>query len=119
VKPSNLLVFYGSDGKLAMEAPIYPCYLKELLEEILKGRIELIRQFQSVVWDQSNEITGFAELDEKLRGLALDLDYFESDERIRAQGSNLYGYERLAQEIQEILHNLDRAMGFSSSKRDQ
>lgn len=90
-----------------MELPIHLSYFVDLLREILTGRIELIRPLQTLVWNRSGEITGFVDLDEKLRELVLDLDYFESDAHLRAEGANLYGHERLAQEVQAVLRDLE------------
>ena len=82
--------------------------LRLLLEKALSDqsrRAEHVKQFQMIVWD-AGELDHRPEVDEKLRELAYDLDYYQPNERIRAEDPSLYGDERLEDEIRSALTSL-------------
>ena len=75
----------------------------ELLEKILRdkaNRMQLIREFQELIWndDNANEI---------LSELALDLDYYEPNEEWRKQDPSYYGDDRLEEEIKLAIRKLE------------
>lgn len=74
----------------------------ELLKKIIEDKInrrQYIDEFQNIVWNDENSSELFADL-------ALDLDYYEKDEKLRAQDPSYYGDERLEKEVNEVLEKL-------------
>lgn len=75
----------------------------ELINKILRdkaNRQKHISEFQQKVWDdeESNEI---------LSNLALDLDYYEPDEKLRKEDSSYYGDAQLERELEDVLRKLN------------
>lgn len=74
----------------------------EILEKILNDKLnrkELIKEFQSQVWDNEKSI-------QILRDLAYDLDFYEPDEILRSDDPSYYGDERLEKEILVVIQKL-------------
>jgi hypothetical protein len=82
--------------------------LIELLERAIADRtlrVRLVKQFQKRVWD-SNDLDSEPHIARVLRDLAFDLDFFEPDEKERADDPALYGEDRLEEEIRSALLKL-------------
>jgi len=82
--------------------------LRLLLEKALHdpvGRAKHIQRFQTIVWN-AEELDSRPDVDELLRELAYNLDYYQPDERIRADEPSLYGDEQLEDEIRSVLSRL-------------
>lgn len=82
------------------------------LEKILRlpssERLEEIQALQSLIWS-ADELSMPAGLEEVLRDLAFDLDFYEPDSSLRAEDPSYYGEDRLASEIRTALRHLKRA----------
>lgn len=77
----------------------------DILNQILHdkgGRKRLIKEFQSIVWNNDKSI-------ELLRNLAYDLDFYEQDELIRAEDVAYYGDERLEYEVKMVIWLLKKS----------
>jgi hypothetical protein len=75
----------------------------EILNKILSdipNRKKNINEFQHIVWDDEN-------CDELYADLALDLDFYEPDEKLRKEDPSYYGDERLEKEIRSVLEKLN------------
>lgn len=82
--------------------------LIELLERVVADRAlrgELVKNFQERVW-ASKDLDADPHVTCVLRDLAYDLDFFEPDEKARADDPALYGEERLLEEIGSALQKL-------------
>lgn len=82
--------------------------LTELLVWTLRDRqrrLEHVKRFQPMVWDNEGPI-GAPEVDSALRDLAYDLDFFEPDERLRAEDRSFYGEARFEEEIRSVLDRI-------------
>lgn len=82
--------------------------IRRILEDKLH-RDQHIRQFQEIVWGQDGEGPYF----EILGALALDLDYYEPDERMRREDPSFYGEDRLEREVLQALRELEKLQGYS------
>ena len=74
----------------------------KILENILNdkaNRIQLIKEFQKLIWNDENR-------DEVLLDLAYDLDFYEPDHEKRAKLYNLYGDDHLEKELNIVLLKL-------------
>jgi hypothetical protein len=75
----------------------------KILEKILNDKInrkELIKEFQSQIWNN-------AEAPEVLKDLAYDLDFYEPNEVLRMEDPSYYGDERLEKEVLTAIQKLD------------
>ena len=73
-------------------------------------RPDEVGEFQQLVWNESEPISGASEeQDEILRSLAYDLDFFEPDDRARAEDPSFFGEERARSEIVEALRAIEPA----------
>lgn len=77
--------------------------IRRILEE-KSNRDQHIKQFQEVIWNRNDEGPYF----EILGALALDLDYYEPDEKMRQEDSSFYGDDRLEQEVLRALKELEK-----------
>ena len=82
--------------------------LRLLLEKALSDRsrrVEHVERFQAIVWD-AEKLDHRPGVEETLRELAYDLDYYQPNERARAEDSSLYGDDRLEDKIRSALSRL-------------
>ena len=88
--------------------------LVALLESTLADPSRLataVLEFQSTVWNSSSDaLRASAKIEDVLRTLAYDLDFYVPDPVTRAEDSSYYGEERAIKEIQHALATL-RALG--------
>lgn len=85
--------------------------LAALVQRILidrQNRLAHIQRFQEVIW-KSDEQLGGEVVDEVLRDLAFDLDYYEPEPTQREEDESYYGDERLEDEVSTALLQLQRA----------
>lgn len=87
--------------------PLAIARLKALVARILSegdslGRRRQIRSLQSEVWDTS-EVLFSAELDELLRDLVYDLDFYEPDVVSRAFDRTYFGDDELEDRVRAAL----------------
>jgi hypothetical protein len=75
--------------------------LRQALEEPDK-LATFISEFQRCVWNESVAYPSQA-IEEAIRDLAYDLDYYEADPRIRAEDRSFFGEERALTEIRSAL----------------
>jgi len=68
-------------------------------------RLEHVKRFQELVWD-TKRIGSDPEIQRMLRDVAYDLDFYEPDERARAEDPSLYGDTCLVREIEQALQRL-------------
>jgi hypothetical protein len=78
--------------------------LRSVLNE-KRNRRALIGEFQSKVWNESDEFLGSAE-GQIVGDLAYDLDYYEPDPSKRRESESYFDDERLELLINESLDNL-------------
>jgi len=77
--------------------------LQQILDDKVQ-RVQLIKQFQKEIWSRGGKGPYF----EILAELALDLDYYEPDERMRREDPSFYGDDRLEEEIRQALRQLEQ-----------
>jgi hypothetical protein len=80
------------------------------MQKIVRDRralSEAIASFQQLVWKEP--LRGSSAVQEILRDLAYDLEYYEPDPRARAEDSSFYDDERAIAEIEEALARIERA----------
>ena len=91
--------------------PVTRAELTLMLQSIIRDeerRREHIRHFQALVWRQADaDFDLETSLLEFLRELALDLDYYESDEQERRTDWVFYGEEVLLSLVQHALERLE------------
>lgn len=85
--------------------PILTLLVNALLHPEL--RVQLIQAFQKSVW-QPSEISENDRVEEILKDLALDLDYYVLDPDKRREDPSYYGDERVEEEIRSSLKKLER-----------
>jgi hypothetical protein len=82
--------------------------IKEHLRQILNSegseRNKLIHEFQQTVWGDMNLSPNVRDI---LSTLAYDLDFYESDARMRSEDSSYYGDVTLHEEIITVLKKLE------------
>jgi hypothetical protein len=81
----------------------------KILYDILnnrQGRSALIRKFQEHIWNGNPEFKNLKE-ENILRDLAYDLDFYQSDEKLRSEDASFYGDEKLEQEIKSAITKLE------------
>ena len=74
-----------------------------ILEKILNDKInrkELIKEFQSQVWNNAEAL-------EVLKDLAYDLDFYEPNETLRMEDPSYYGDDRLEKQVLAAMQKLD------------
>jgi len=79
-----------------------------LLGEVLENpanRLDVVKSFQEAVWHTADMI-GEPWVDEILRDLAHDLDYYEPDPEARSEDPSYYDDRRLEQEIRSAIEKL-------------
>ena len=82
----------------------------KLMQEIVQERRalpEAIASLQQLVWN--GELTGSSAVQEILRELAYDLEYYQPDPQVRAEDTSLYDEERAIAEIEEALARIERS----------
>lgn len=82
----------------------------KFMREIVRDRRalpEAIGSLQQLVWKEP--LTGSSAVQEILRELAYDLEYYEPDPRARAEDSSFYDDERAIAEIEEAITRIERA----------
>lgn len=77
--------------------------LRQILDNKLQ-RMQLIQQFQDVIWDWDGSGPYF----DILSTLAYDLDYYEPDAGFRKESPSFYGDDRLEEEIKQALRQLEQ-----------
>ena len=80
--------------------------LLNMLHQIVKinnNRLKLIQQFQNHIWNMNDKSPEYEILNE----LAMDLDYYESDTKLRKEASSYYGEDKLIKEIQTAISRIN------------
>lgn len=94
------------DGMLTLDS------LVALLQDMLadhQPQLEKIHKFQDLVWNELRSIEGASAQQEGIIGdLAYDLDFFEPDERVRAESTSYFGEERARNEIADALRRIEQ-----------
>lgn len=82
----------------------------DILKNILsnkKERTSLIKSFQERVWN-GEEFNSDERINEILRDLALDLDYYEPDKILRSESPSYYGDKRLESEVTDVIFRINK-----------
>ncbi len=82
----------------------------DILKNILlnkKERTSFIKSFQERVWN-GEEFSSDERINEILRDLALNLDYYEPDKILRSESPSYYGDKRLESEITDAIKLINR-----------
>ena len=82
----------------------------KILENILsnvKCRPTLIREFQEKIWNEE-DYGNNENINEILRELAYDLDFYEPDKEWRKESLSYYGDKRLEQEVKVALEKIEK-----------
>jgi hypothetical protein len=80
----------------------------KILYDILNNKHErgaLLRSFQEYIWNKNPEFQN-PEAENILRDLAYDLDFYQSNEKLRSEDASFYGDEKLEMEIELALSKL-------------
>ncbi|MEJ7677491.1 MAG: hypothetical protein WKG06_06390 [Segetibacter sp.] len=84
--------------------------LKELLGEVLsssgEGRIKAIKEFQSIIWDDTS--IHDESLNDVLTDAAYILDFYEPNNEWRKEDPSYYGEDRLEEEIKSMIQKLKK-----------
>lgn len=80
--------------------------LKKILSE-KSNTLMYISEFQNHIWDGLN-YSDNEEVNEILKSLAYDLDYFEENEEFRLENSIYYGYDKLVNEIELAIAKIEK-----------
>lgn len=80
--------------------------LKKLISE-KSNAVKYINEFQNNIWNGLN-YSDNEEVNEILKTLAYDLDYFEENEEFRLEYSIYYGYDKLVDEIELAIAKIER-----------
>jgi hypothetical protein len=81
----------------------------KFLRKMVENREELperVPELQDMVWKE--QLAGSSAIQEILRDLAYDLDFYEPDPHARAEDESYFGDERALAEIQEALEKVER-----------
>ena len=82
----------------------------DILKNILlnkKERTSFIKSFQERVWN-GEEFSSDERINEILRDLVLNLDYYEPDKILRSESPSYYGDKRLESEITDAIKLINR-----------
>ena len=83
--------------------------MERLLRKILEKeqeKQELINEFQNSVWNGKLSFLN-KEIEEILNNLAVDLEYYVSNDKARKEDPSFYGNDRLEKEIREALDKIN------------
>ncbi len=81
----------------------------KILFDILKNknqRYSLIKKFQERIWND-DKYSNNKMVNEVLKDLAYDLDFYEPDDNLRKESASYYGDARLEEEIKAALRKIE------------